>query len=197
LRTNDYLQANLRQGITTHFFSHPGGCYLRRLSCCFGGHLGFWHKAFNRHSLRDGATLYFCPYQHKTYEISSLGALTTTRGRPHYCSILTFYYAGFWQRSLRDRHHGLGLREGSGLLGGGRGNFFSRRVLGSTSSQDKSVDFLHGTRLVVNQVRLPSYKYYSGKVFTYKLDRTTVTVGAPRLLVISTSPASAGASSSA
>jgi hypothetical protein len=51
--------------------------------------------------------------------------------------------------------------------------------------------------LVVNQVRLPSYKYYSGKVFTYKLDRTTVTVAAPRMLAISTSPASAGASSSA
>jgi hypothetical protein len=50
---------------------------------------------------------------------------------------------------------------------------------------------------VVNQVRLPSYKYYSGKVFTYKLDRTTITVGAPSMLVISTSPASAGASSSA
>jgi hypothetical protein len=70
-------------------------------------------------------------------------------------------------------------------------------VLGSSLSQDKSVDFLHGTILVVNQVRLPSYKYYSGKVFTYKLDRTTVTVGAPRMLVISTSPASAGTSSSA
>jgi hypothetical protein len=67
-------------------------------------------------------------------------------------------------------------------------------VLGSSPSQDKSVDFLHSTRSVVNQVRLPSYKYYSGKFFTYKLDRTTVTVGAPSMLVISTSPASAGAS---
>jgi hypothetical protein len=70
-------------------------------------------------------------------------------------------------------------------------------VLGSSPSHDKSVDFLHGTILVVNQVRLPSYKYYSGKVFTYKLDRTTVTIGAPRMLAISTSPASVGASSSA
>jgi hypothetical protein len=70
-------------------------------------------------------------------------------------------------------------------------------VLGSSSSHDKSVDFLHGTILVVNQVRLKSYKYYSGKVFTYKLDQTTVAVGAPRMLAISTSPASAGASSSA
>jgi hypothetical protein len=70
-------------------------------------------------------------------------------------------------------------------------------VLGSSPSQDRSVDFLHSTKLVVNQVRLPSYKYYSGMVFTYKLDRTTVTAGAPSMLAISTSPVSAGASSSA
>jgi hypothetical protein len=57
------------------------------------------------------------------------------------------------------------------------------------------VDFLHSTQLVVNQVRLPNYMYYSGKIFTYKLDRTTVTVGAPSMLATSTSPASAGASS--
>jgi hypothetical protein len=38
-------------------------------------------------------------------------------------------------------------------------------------------------------------KYYSGRINTYKLDRTTVTVGAPRILAMSTSPASAGASS--
>jgi hypothetical protein len=36
--------------------------------------------------------------------------------------------------------------------------------------------------------------YYSGKIFTYKLDRTTVTVEAPIMLALSTSPASAGAS---
>jgi hypothetical protein len=114
-------------------FGHPGGCHLRRLSCCLGGHLGFRHNAFNRHSLRDGATLDFCPCQHKTYRISSLGALTTTRGRSHYYSVLTFYYTGFWQCSLRDRHHGLGLREGSGLLNGRRGTFFSHRRAGFIS----------------------------------------------------------------
>jgi hypothetical protein len=38
-------------------------------------------------------------------------------------------------------------------------------------------------------------KYYSGRFNTYKLDRTTVTVGAPRMLAISTSPPSAGVSS--
>jgi hypothetical protein len=57
------------------------------------------------------------------------------------------------------------------------------------------VDFLQCTQLVVNLVRLPSQMYYSGKIFTYRLDRTTVTVEVPRMLVMSTSPPSAGASS--
>jgi hypothetical protein len=39
--------------------------------------------------------------------------------------------------------------------------------------------------------------YYSGKIITYRLDRTTVMVGAPSMLAMSTSPASAGASSAA
>jgi hypothetical protein len=69
--------------------------------------------------------------------------------------------------------------------------------LGSVPSQDKSIDFLQSMQLVVNLVRLPSYMYYSGRMFTYKLDRTTVTVGVPRMLAMSTSPASAGTSSSA
>jgi hypothetical protein len=59
------------------------------------------------------------------------------------------------------------------------------------------VDFLHSIQLVVNQLRLPTYMNYSGKIFTYKLDRTTVTVGVPSMLAMSTSPALAGASSSA
>jgi hypothetical protein len=59
------------------------------------------------------------------------------------------------------------------------------------------VDFLHSMNLVVSQARLPNYMYYSGMDLTYKLDRTTITVGAPSILAISTSPASAGASSSA
>jgi hypothetical protein len=70
-------------------------------------------------------------------------------------------------------------------------------ALGSSPSQNKSDDFLHSTQSVVNQVRLPIYMYYSGKIFTYKIDWTTVTVGAPSMLAMSTSPASAGASSSA
>jgi hypothetical protein len=59
------------------------------------------------------------------------------------------------------------------------------------------VDFLQTTNLMVRQARLSNYTYYSGTDFTYTLDQTTVTVGAPRILAISTSPASAGASSSA
>jgi hypothetical protein len=39
--------------------------------------------------------------------------------------------------------------------------------------------------------------YYLGRINTYKLDQTTVTVGAPRILAMSTSPSSAGASSGA
>jgi hypothetical protein len=59
------------------------------------------------------------------------------------------------------------------------------------------VDLLHGTNLVISQVRLPTYMYYSKIDFTYKLDQATVTVGAPSILAMSTSMASAGASSSA
>jgi hypothetical protein len=40
-------------------------------------------------------------------------------------------------------------------------------------------------------------KYYSGRCSTYKFDRTIVTAGAPRMLAMSTSPPSAGASSCA
>jgi hypothetical protein len=40
-------------------------------------------------------------------------------------------------------------------------------------------------------------KYYSGKLSTYRLDRIIITVGAPRILAISTNPASVGASSCA
>jgi hypothetical protein len=39
--------------------------------------------------------------------------------------------------------------------------------------------------------------YYLGRSNTYKLDRTTITVGAPRMLAMSTSPPSASASSCA
>jgi hypothetical protein len=53
------------------------------------------------------------------------------------------------------------------------------------------VDFLYSAYLVISQARLPTYIHYSKIDFTYKLDRTTVTVGVPSILAISTSPASA------
>jgi hypothetical protein len=86
-------------------------------------------------------------------------------------------------------------RRGADSSAAGTESSSAAAALGSSPSQDKSVDFLQSTSLLVNQVRLPSYTYYSGKIFTYKLDRTTVTVGAPRMLAMSTSPASAGTSS--
>jgi hypothetical protein len=47
-------------------------------------------------------------------------------------------------------------------------------------------------------IKLDYYtKYYSGRLSTYKLDQTIVTVGAPRMLAMSTSPPLAGASSCA
>jgi hypothetical protein len=69
-------------------------------------------------------------------------------------------------------------------------------ALGSSPSQDRSVDFLHNTILMIIQARLLVYMNYSEIGYTHKLDRTTVTVGAPSMLAISTIPASAGASSS-
>jgi hypothetical protein len=86
---------------------------------------------------------------------------------------------------------------GADSSAGGVESSSAAAALGSSPSQDKFVDFLHSPQLVVNQVRLPIYMYYSGKIYTYKLDRTTVTVGAPSMLAMSTSPASAGAPSSA
>jgi hypothetical protein len=50
--------------------------------------------------------------------------------------------------------------------------------------------------LVISKARLPTYTYYSKIEFTYRLDQTTVTVGEPNKLEISTSPAFEGASSS-
>jgi hypothetical protein len=63
--------------------------------------------------------------------------------------------------------------------------------------QDRSVDFLQKYKNWLS-IKLDYYtKCYSGRLSTYKLDRTIVAVGAPRMLAMSTSPASAGASSCA
>jgi hypothetical protein len=80
---------------------------------------------------------------------------------------------------------------------GGAVSSSATAVEGSSPSQDRSVDFPQKYANWLS-IKLDYYtKYYSGRVSTYKLDRTIVTVGAQRMLAMSTSPASAGASSCA
>jgi hypothetical protein len=78
---------------------------------------------------------------------------------------------------------------------GGAVSSSATAVEGSSPSQDRSVDFLQKCTNWLS-IKFDYYtKSYSGRLSTYKLDRTIVTVGAPRMLAISTSPASVGASS--
>jgi hypothetical protein len=80
---------------------------------------------------------------------------------------------------------------------GGTTSSSATAVEGSSPSQDRSVNFLQKYTNWLS-IKLDYYtKYYSGRLSTYKLDRTVVTVGAPRMLAMSTSPPSAGASSCA
>jgi hypothetical protein len=111
--------------------------------------------------------------------------------------VLTFDYAGFRQRSLSSRHFGLRLRGGSRLLGGRRGFFFCHHCRGfiPLPGQIRRLPAEYTSQLSVKQDYY--IKYYSGRSNTYRLDRTIVTVGATRMLAMSTSPASAGASSCA
>jgi hypothetical protein len=124
-----------------------------------------------------------------------LAATTTPGGYLLLCSVLTFHDAGLWQRSLRGRHLGFCLRGGSGLLGCWREFLFCHRCGGFIPIPGQvrrfSAEYTIGSQpsTTINQM------CYLGKIFTYRLDRTTVTVGAPRMLAVSTSPASAGASS--
>jgi hypothetical protein len=122
---------------------------------------------------------------------------TTLRGHYSLNRVLTFDYAGFRQRSLSSRRFGLRLRGGSGLLSGWRGFFFRHRCRGfiPLPGQICRLPAEYTSRLSVKHDY--HIKYYSGRHNTYRLDRTTVTVGAPRMLTMSTSPASAGASSCA
>jgi hypothetical protein len=74
-------------------------------------------------------------------------------------AVHTFYHGGLRRRNLYARHHGiaLGREVDSPTIGDGFSSVAA--VLGSSPSQDRSVNFLQSTKLVVNQVRLPSYKY--------------------------------------
>jgi hypothetical protein len=128
---------------------------------------------------------------------SVLGATTTTRGRWLHCILRTFYYCGL--RGVTSTPGAMVSPSGREADSSTTGDGFSSvaAVLGSSPSQDRSVDFLHNTHRVVSQAQLLNSMYYSGMDFTDKLDRTTVTVGAPSMLAMSTSPPSAGATSSA
>jgi hypothetical protein len=112
------------------------------------------------------------------------------------CIVLTFNNAGLRQCRFHGRRLRFCLRGGSGLLNVA-GSSSATTAAGSSPSQVKSVDFLQSTQLVVNPVQLPNQMNYSGRISTYKLGRTTVTVGAPRMLAMSTNPASADASACA
>jgi hypothetical protein len=111
--------------------------------------------------------------------------------------VLTFNDAVLGQRSLSGRRFGLHLRGGSGLLNGWHGFFFRHRCSGFIPfpGQVRRFPAEYTSRLSIKSDY--HIKYYSGRINTYKLDRTTVTVGVPRILAMSTSPASAGASSCA
>jgi hypothetical protein len=128
---------------------------------------------------------------------SYLTTTTTLRGYYNLSRVLTFNYAGFGQRSLGGRRFGLRLRGGSGLLSRWRGFFFRHRCGGFIPLPGEIRRFpAEYTRWL--SIKFDYHiKYYLGRFNTYKLDRTTVTVGAPRMLAMSTSPASAGASSCA
>jgi hypothetical protein len=126
-----------------------------------------------------------------------LTTTTTLRGQYNLSRVLTFDYAGFRQCSPSSCRFGLCLRGGSGLLGGRRGFLFRHRYRGFIPllGQIRRLPTEYTSRSSVRHDY--HFKYYPGRFNTYRLDRTTVTVGAPRMLAISTSPASAGASSCA
>jgi hypothetical protein len=109
--------------------------------------------------------------------------------------VVTFNDAGIGQRSLSGRLLGLHLRGRRGLLSRRRGFFFRHRCSGfiPLPGQVRRFPAEYTSRLSIKYDY--HIKYYSGRINTYKLDRTTVTVGAPRILAMLTSPASAGASS--
>jgi hypothetical protein len=111
--------------------------------------------------------------------------------------VFTFNNAGLGQRSLSGRRLGFCLRGGSGLLSRRRAFFLRHLCSGFIPllGQVRRSPAEYTSRLLIKYDY--HIKYYSGRITTYKLDRTTVTVGAPRILAMWTSPASAGASSCA
>jgi hypothetical protein len=137
------------------------------------------------------------PVDREQVHQSYLATTTTLRGHFNLSRVLTFNDAGLGQRNLSGRRLGLRLRGGSGLLSGRRG-FFFRHHCGGIIPLPGQVRRFPAKYTSWSSIKYDYHmKYYSGRINTYKLDRTTVTVGAPRILAMSTSPASAGASSCA
>jgi hypothetical protein len=122
--------------------------------------------------------------------------MTTTPGRRRHHSLHTFHYGGLWRRSLCARCHGLSLGKGSGLLNSWRRVLLGSCCTGFFSFQGQISGFPAQYKFGGQPSKTTKLNVLLGDRLHYKLDRTTITVGAPSMLVISTSPASAGASSS-
>jgi hypothetical protein len=121
--------------------------------------------------------------------------MTTTWGRRHSRGLLTFYHSGLRRCSFCAWCHGFDLREGSGLLDSKCRIFFSRCRVGFISFPGQISRLPAQCKIGGQPSKTTKLQVLFGKVFTYKLDRTMVTVGAPSMLAMSTSPASVGASS--
>jgi hypothetical protein len=126
-----------------------------------------------------------------------MATTTTLPGYSNLSRVLTFNDADLGQRSLSGRRLGFCLRGGSGLLSRWRGLFLRHLYSGfiPLPGQVRRSPAEYTSQLSINYDY--HIKYYSGRIDTYKLDQTTVTVGALRILAMSTNPASAGASSCA
>jgi hypothetical protein len=103
-----------------------------------------------------------------------MATTTTLPGYSNLSRVLTFNDAGFRQRSLSSRCLRLCLSGGSGLLSGRRGFFFRHRCGGfiPLPGQVRRFPAEYTSRLLIKYDY--HIKYYSGRINTYKLDRTTV-----------------------
>jgi hypothetical protein len=96
--------------------------------------------------------LCFCQTRATRYQL--LRVTTTTQGRQSHRGLLTFYQSGLRRRSFSTWHHGFGLREGADSSTASVGFSSAVAALGSSPSQERSVDFLYSTHGVVSQAQL-------------------------------------------
>jgi hypothetical protein len=118
------------------------------------------------------------------YKKSTPTTMTTMLGVYHLSSTHTFHQvASFSVASAATSvcGGGVGSRTSIGWSSPPAG------LLVSSPSQERSMDFLHHTSHSVTHARLVTHVTTWEINKTYKIDRTTVTVGAPRMLVISQS----------